>query len=197
MVMGIHATGALGRPSAVGGRQSAVGDGYVAAFSPDGERDVTVDPDGLRVWRTKTGTVLADSGSGRFFTFLPTPRAKAAFTPDGREIVALEVGKRASDRLIAREVYAEAKLVVLDATTLAPVGRPVPLGSVARMISVTPDGRRVVAVTNKPDQRVRVTKALVVDLQTRRVIRSTPASAFDRLDEGPRNNTMAPDGRTR
>ena len=77
-------TGALGPPS-------AVEDGEFRSFSPDGTRYVTVDLTGvLRVWETATGAALADStGSGRLFSFFPAG-AKAVFTPDGRNVLALE-----------------------------------------------------------------------------------------------------------
>jgi WD40 repeat protein/class 3 adenylate cyclase len=163
------------------------------SFSPDGKRYVTVNDAGrLRVWDTKTGAVLADSdGSGQLFSSFP-PGAKAVFTPDGRNVVALTVGRRAFVRGVAG--FVPEKLVVLDATTLAPVGDEVPLGYAGRTVSVTPDGHRAVAVANTPGEGV--TKVILVDLDTRRIIRSTPVEALDRRGNGPRNNTVAPDGRT-
>jgi WD40 repeat protein/DNA-binding SARP family transcriptional activator len=173
------ATGALGRPS-------RFEDGWFVSFSPDGTRYVTINDEGrLRVWDTKSGAVLADSnGSRQFFSTNPMPVAKAVFTPDGRGVVALEVGKTSE------------KLVVLDATTLAPVGgEPVPLRSVGRTVAVMPDGRQAVVVANTPGQGV--TKVLLVDLETRTIVRSTRRlKAFDLRQNGPRNNTLAPDGRS-
>jgi WD40 repeat protein/class 3 adenylate cyclase len=168
-------------------------DSEFKSFSPDGERYVTVNDVGrLRVWDTKSGAVLADSeGSGHLFSWYPAG-AKAVFTPDRRNVLALTVGKRAFVRGPAG--FVPEKLVVLDATTLAPVGDSVPLGYVGRMIFVTPDGGRAVVVANTPNEGV--TKVLLVDLDTRRIIRSTPVEALDRRKNGPRNNAVAPDGRT-
>jgi WD40 repeat protein/DNA-binding SARP family transcriptional activator len=182
------------RAVATGALHTRTDDGSFVSFSPDGERYVTIDTEGtLRVWDTNTGTVLADSGSGRYFSFGPTSRAKAAFTPDGRQIVALQLSRTDFVRDVG---YLPETLVVLDATTLAPVGgEPVPLGYVARMLSVTPDGRQAVVVANTPGKGK--TKVLVVDLETRNIVRSTPRlKAFDRRGESPRNDTAAPDGRT-
>ena len=111
------ATGALGPPA-------AEDDGFFMSFSPDGERYVTVNGTGtLRVWETGTGAVLADSeDGGRRFSMLPAG-AKAVFTPDGRNVLALE--SPADDPDLVGQV--PETLVVLDATTLAPVGEPVPL----------------------------------------------------------------------
>jgi WD40 repeat protein/class 3 adenylate cyclase len=168
-------------------------DSEFKSFSPDGKRYVTVNDVGrLRVWDTKSGAVLADSeGSGQLFSWWPAG-SKAVITPDGRHVVALTVGKRAFVRGPAG--YVPETLVVLDATTLAPVGDSVPLGYVGRMISVMPDGGRAVVVANTPNEGV--TKVLLVDLETRRIIRSTPVEALDRRGNGPRNNAVAPDGRT-
>jgi WD40 repeat protein len=110
------------------------------------------------------------------------------FTPDGRHVVALLEDTSDTDD------PAE-ELVVLDATTLAPVGgAPVPLGSVGRQLSVMPDGRTAVVVTGSIDHFE--TKVLLVDLETRRIVRSTPVEALDRRGGSARNNTVALDGRT-
>ena len=37
---------------------------------------------------------------------------------------------------------------------------------------------------------------LLIDLETRRIVRSTPVEALDRRPTAARNNTVAPDGRT-
>ena len=167
------ATGALGAPS-------AEDDGDFKTFSADGERYVTVDDTGvLRVWDTATGAALADSEGGeRLFSFFPAG-AKAVFTPDGRNVVALETSATDPDDFgLVPET-----LVVLDATTLAPVGgEPVPLGYVGRTISVAPDGRQAVVVGNTPGEGV--TNVLLVDLETRRIIRSTPVAEFDQRLSG-------------
>jgi WD40 repeat protein len=173
------ASGALSLPS------TWAEDGVFISFSPNGERYVTVDGAGrMRVWDRETGSVLADSaGSGQTYSNFP-PGEKAVFTPDGRAIVAIVF--HADD---------DEDLVVLDATTLEPVGgAPVPLGSTARRVAVTPDGRAAVVVTSAmlhPE-----TDVLLVDLETRRIVRATPVDALDRPEEVPRNNTVASDGRT-
>jgi WD40 repeat protein len=171
------ATGALGPPS-------TVEDGFFISFSPDGKRYVTIDDAGrLRVWDRETGAVLADSaGSGRVYSNFP-PGEKAAFTPDGRNVVALQVGN----------IEVES-LVVLDAMTLTAVGEPVPVGTTVRRVAVTPDGRDAVVVVSPADHPE--TKVLVVDLLTRRIERSTPVEAFDELEIRPRNTGVASDGRT-
>jgi WD40 repeat protein len=176
------ATGALGPAS-------APEDGRFISFSPDGSRYITGVDGRLRVWDRETGAILADSeGSGYFFPEFPAGE-KAVFTPDGHHVVALLAEPPPS------EDSAE-DLVVLDATTLAPVGgAPVPLGSVGRQLSVMPDGRTAVVVTSRIDDPAE-TKVLLVDLETRRIVRSTPVEALDRREGGARNNTVAPDGRT-
>ena len=175
------ATGALGPPS-------APEDGRFISFSPDGSRYVSGDFGWLRVWDRETGAVLADSeGSGQRLSAWPAGE-KAVFTPDGRHVVALL--EDTSDT----EDPAE-ELVVLDATTLAPVGgAPVPIGSVGRQLSVMPDGRTAVVVTSSIHHPE--TKVLLVDLEARRIVRSTPVEALDRREGAARNNMVAPDGRT-
>ena len=179
------ATGALGPPA-------AEDDGFFKSFSPDGDRYVTVSGAGtLRVWDTGTGALLADSeGGGRLFSMFPAG-AKAVFTPDGRHVLALEPLSADDPDLVGR---VPETLVVLDAATLAPVGEPVELGFAGRMISVTPDGTHAVVVANTVGEGV--TKVLLVDLEARRVVRSTPVTEFDERQDAPRNNTVAPDGRT-
>ena len=88
------------------------------------------------------------------------------FTPDGRRSWRSATTPRA--RRTTRD------LVVLDASTLAPIGgEPVPIGSTGRMLAVTPDGRHAVVVASgtarEPGDEV-----LLVDLETRRIVRSTP-----------------------
>ena len=170
----------------------AVEDGEIKSFSPDGTRYLTVDWSGVvRTWETATGAALADSsGTGRLFSSFPAG-AKAVFTPDGSHVVALEAD---TTDLNAVGLVPES-LVVLDAATLAPVGgQAVSLGYVGRMLSVTPDGGQAVVVANTPGQGE--TKILLVDLVTRRIVRSSGLMAeFDQRN-GPRNNTVAPDGRT-
>ena len=179
-------TGDLGPPS-------AVEDGEIRSFSRDGTRYVTVDLTGvLRIWETATGAALADStSSGRLFSSFPTG-AKAVFTPDGRHVLALESSATDPNGV----GFVPESLVVLDATTLAPAeGEPVPLGYAGRTISVTPDGRHAVVIANTPGQGE--TKVLLVDLETRRIVHSPGLMAeFDQRGNGPRNNTVAPDGRT-
>ena len=173
------ASGDLSRPS-------AIEDGRFISFSPDGERYTTVDDNNrLRVWDRETGAVLADSeGSGQLFTGFHT--GTAAFTPDGLRIVALEYGPTEG---------APEQLVVLDAATLAPVGgAPVQVGGTGRMISVTPDSHHAVVVVSNPDHPD--TKVLLVDLETRSIVRSTPVEPLGQPFGGARNNTVAPDGRT-
>ncbi len=161
------ATGALGPPA-------AEEDGLFMSFSPDGDRYVTISGAGtLRVWDTGTGALLADSeDGGRLFSMFPAG-AKAVFTPDGRHVLALEFPADDPD-LVGR---VPETLVVLDATTLAPVGEPVELGYAGRMMSVTPDGTHAVVVANTVGEGV--TQVLLVDLEARRVVRSTPVPEFD------------------
>ena len=180
------ATGALGPPSAV--RMA----GFMS-FSPDGDRYVTVDERaGCESGTRATGAVLADSeGSGRLFSCFPAG-AKAVFTPDGRHVLALSRPLTIPTR-VGR---VPETLVVLDATTLAPVGgEPVPLGYAGRTISVTPDGRQAVVVVEHR-RRGR-------DEGSPRRSRDASHRPFDAGRAGvrparqrARNNTVAPDGRT-
>ncbi|MGH9271917.1 MAG: hypothetical protein ACRDZ2_11650, partial [Ilumatobacteraceae bacterium] len=171
------------------GTVSALEDGVFVSFSPDGGRYLTVDPDErLRVWDRDTGEVLAVSEGRGFSGF---HEGTAVFTPNGRQVVAL---RHDADGQPDNE-----NLVVLDASTLAPVGgEPVPVGSTGRMLAVTPDGREVVVVSSHTDREPRETKVLVVDLETRRIVRSTPVEPEPLRQSfvGARNNTVAPDGRT-
>jgi WD40 repeat protein len=171
-------TGTFGRPS------PTEQNGDFISFSPDGERYLTVDfPGRMRVWDRETGTVLADSsGSGLTFSNFP-PGEKAVLTPDGRQVLATVF--RGDD---------DEDLVVLDATTLAPVGAPVPLGSTVRRVAVTRDGRAAIVILS-PIYSAE-TKVLLVDLATRRIVRSTPVEPLDVIGMKPRNSTVAPDGRT-
>jgi WD40 repeat protein len=170
-------TGALGLPA-------AIEDGFLESFSPDGKRYVTIDDPGrLRVWESETGAVLADSaGSGQTFVNFP-PGIKTVFTPDGSHLVAVQIDANDNE-----------SLVVLDSKTLAPIGgAPVPLGSVARRVGITPDGRAATVVVAPPGSFA--TKVLLVDLETRRIVRSTPVEVLDQRETNPRNNTVSPDGR--
>ena len=174
------ATGALGRPS-------AVEDGPFVSFSPDGRRYLTVgwDDERVRAWDRDTGALLAVSEGAGFSGF---HEGTAVFTPDGRNVVALrhDPGGAENDNV-----------VVLDASTLAPVGgEPVPTGSAGRMVAVTPDGGQAVVVVSSINREPAETKVLLVDLETRRVTRSTPVEPGGQPFAGARNNTVAPDGRT-
>lgn len=166
------ATGALSKPSSPGE------DGNFEVFSPDGAQYVTVDDETLRLWDRATGAMLAHTSASFYFV-----GHKVAFTPDGRQIVTLQSD---ADRVDS--------LIVLDATTLEPVGgEPLVVGETVRAVSVTPDGRSAVVVvssTTHPE-----TKVVVVDLETRRIVRSTEAEEFER-GGGARNDYVAPDGRT-
>jgi WD40 repeat protein len=147
---------------------------------------VTIDEFGrLRVWDRETGSVRADTaGSGQEFSGFH--EELAVFTPDGGDIVA-----------IRNDADGAQNLVVLDAATLAPVGgEPVPTGNTVRMLGVTPDGKAaIVVVSGAPDPAG--TKVLRVDLETRRILRSTPVIWPDGQPfTGARNNTVAADGRT-
>ena len=118
--------------------------------------------------------------------FSPYPAGEAVFTPDGRHVVAIQ-GNDDDDQ----------HLVVLDASTLAPVGgEPVLVGSYARAVSVSPDGRTAVVVVSKADPDQVETKVVLVDLETRKIVRSTPVEPFGRPFCCARNDTVAPDGRT-
>ncbi len=173
-------TGALSEPS-------AIEDGWFTSFSPDGDRYLTVGENGtLRVWDRDTGTVLAESEEAGISNF---HEGTAVFTPDGRFVVALRFedgGGLDND-----------SLVVMDASTLAPVdGEPVPIESSGRMVGVTPDSRHAVVVASNSDPGQPGTSVLLVDLETRRVVRSTPVEQNGQPFAGARNNTVAPDGRT-
>jgi WD40 repeat protein len=128
--------------------------------------------------------LLAVSEEGGFSDF---HEGTAVFTPDGREVVALRYG--------ATEDHDD--LVVLDASTLAPVGgEPVVTGSTGRMVGVMPDGHRAVVVTSSFTREPNETRVLLVDLETRRIVRSTPVELNGQPFGGARNDTIAPDGRT-
>jgi WD40 repeat protein len=64
------------------------------------------------------------------------------------------------------------------------------------MVAVTPDGRHAVVVASSKTQDVNETKVLLVDLETRRIVRATPVEPSGQPFAGARNNTVAPDGRT-
>lgn len=172
-------TGALSEPASTEAPE-------FMSFSPDLGRYLTVDKDPnlhLRLWDRKTGARLADSeGTGLRFTGFHTDAA--VFTPDGRHVVALALGAADGGE----------QLVVLDAATLAPVGEAVPIGETGRMIAVTPDGRAAVVVVSNVD--VPETSVLLVDLDARRVVRSTPVAHGGTPVCCARNNTVASDGRT-
>ena len=168
-------TGALGRPM----------NELFLSFSLDGNRYLTVGEDErLRARDRDTGAVLAVSeGSG----FSGLHEGLAVFTPDGRHVVAI--------RYDASGGFDTDNLVVLDASTLAPIGgEPVPVRSTGRMLSVTPDGRHAVVVVSGIDHPG--TKVLLVDLETRHIVRSTPVEPGGQPFIGARNNSVAPDGRT-
>jgi WD40 repeat protein/DNA-binding SARP family transcriptional activator len=171
------ATGALSEPT-------SVEDGEFMSFSPDLSRYLTVNQDlHLRLWDRATGARLADSeGSGLLFTGFHTDAA--VFTPDGRSVVALALDEAAGSE----------QLVVLDAATLAPVGEAIPVGHTGRMVAVTPDGREAVVVVSNTE--VPDTNVVLVDLDERRVVRSTPVAPGGTPVGGARNNTVASDGRT-
>ena len=159
------------------------------SFSPDESRYATVGDDtALRIWDRETGAMVADStGSGQAFSGFH--EGTAVFTPDGRRVVALRYHNPADDEDLAQD------LVVLDASTLAPVGgAPVPVGSTGRMVSVAPDGRQAVVVVSNTDHPD--TKVLVVDLETRRIVHSTAVEPLGEPFGGARNNVVAQDGRT-
>ena len=71
-----------------------------------------------------------------------------------------------------------------------------PIGSAGRMVAVTPDGRQAVVVASSVADEPAETKVLLVDLETRRIVRSTPVEPGGQPFAGARNNTVAPDGRT-
>jgi WD40 repeat protein len=168
------------------GRLSSLRERNFISFSQDAQRYLTVDDLGrLRVWDRKSGALLADSGDGQVFTGFHTDTA--VFAPGGRHIVALRVHFSADGD--------QDELVVLDATTLTPVGgEPVLVGPWARLLALTPDGRRATVVVS--DAVFSKTKVVVVDLETRRIVHATPVKVLDRIGETARNNTVAPDGRT-
>jgi WD40 repeat protein len=154
------------------------------SFSADEKRYTTVTDDlGLRVRDRTTGAVLADSkGSGQSFS--PLHEGTAVFTPDGRSVVAVRYRGESEDE----------ELVVLDASTLEPIGgKAVPVGSATRMVSITRDGRKAVAVVSAIG--VPETKVLLVDLESRRIVRSTVVAPGGEPLGGARNNAIARDGR--
>jgi WD40 repeat protein len=161
--------------------------GQVTAFSPEGQRILTVprdDPGPLRVQDVNTGAVLAESDSnGLLFPGFP-PGPKAVFTPDGRHVVAIRVD--------AGRQYVD----VFDALTLAPLGgAPVPIGNVGRAIGVTPDGGEAIVVVSTTEEPYNTEVVLIV-LGSRRVVRSTPVELLGEPFQGSRNNSFAADGRT-
>jgi WD40 repeat protein len=174
------ATGELSPPT-------SVEDGEFMSFSPDLSRYLTVTADDLhlRLWDRPTRSLLADSGAnGPLFTGFHTDTA--VFTPDGTRIVAFALASGdAGDRL-----------VVLDATTLAPVGDSIPIGSTGRMITATPDGSQAVVVVSSTDTSAPETNVVLVDLDERKVVRSTPVTSESEPVGGARNDTLAPDGHT-
>ena len=166
------ATGALTAPSD--------GTSSFDNFSPDGERYTTQSDAGVVTeWDRATGSRLATSAPpARGMGFVAD-----AFTPDGRRLVAADVNQD----------FDQSNLDVLDASTLEPVGgAPLPLGGLARIVSVTPDGRQAIAVVNGTSSAD--LKVLVVDLGRRRIVGST-AGNFGNVG-GARHDAVADDGRT-
>jgi WD40 repeat protein len=169
------------------GQLSDVITGQVTAFSPEGGRILTVprdDPGPLRIHNVNTGAVLAESDSDGPLFAGPPPGPKAVFTPDGRQVVAIRVD--------AGQQYVD----VFDALTLAPLGgAPVPIGNVGRAIGVTPDGGQAIVVVSSTEEPYN-TEVVLIDLATRRVVRSTPVELLGEPFQGSRNNSFAADGRT-
>jgi WD40 repeat protein len=62
------------------------------------------------------------------------------------------------------------------------------------MVAVTPDGRSAVVVVSSTEAPE--TNVLLVDLDERRIVRSTPVAPAGTPVGGARNNTVASDGRT-
>jgi WD40 repeat protein len=157
--------------------------GELLAFSPNGERFLTVfgDPGVLRVSDANTGVMLAESEEQTFAAFPPGP--KAAFTPDGRRVVAIQ------------KKEALEYVVVLDATTLeTDGGKPVLIGDWVRAIGVTTDGKEAIVVVSIPEPPD--TEVVLVDLTTRRIVRSTPVDVLGDPFQSARNSVVGPDGRT-
>jgi len=171
------ATGALGPPM----------EEVFLSFSPDGNRFLTVGEDErLRARARDTSALLATSEGSGFSGF---HEGLAVFTPDGSKVVAV--------RYDPNGLPDNENLVVLDAATLTPVGgEPVPLGSAGRMVGITADGRHAIVVTSSKGVEPAETRVLLVDLERRRIVRSTPVEPGGRPVRGARNNTVAPDGRT-
>ena len=92
----------------------------------------------MRVWDRDTGAVLADStGNGQMFSNFPPGGRRCSHRTGARWWRSCSTADDVED------------LVVLDATTLAPVGgEPVPLVSTARVVAVTPDGRAAVVIAS-------------------------------------------------
>jgi WD40 repeat protein len=162
-------------------------DGDFISFSPDDSRYLTVDGSGvMRVWELQTGRLMTSSSStGQFFSGFH--EGVAAFTPDGRHIVAIRLDP----------AYLE-NLVVLDADTLTPVAEPVSVGHTVRMLGVAPDGRTAIVVVSQGfDPDVPGTRVRVVDLETGQIVRTTAILyGAAQLFTGARNDTVAADGRT-
>ena len=113
------------------------------------------------------------------------PAIAGSFTPDGRRFLNGNIDEDLNSHLD-----------VLDATTLEPVGgAPLALGPAARFLAVTPDGRQAVVVLSsfsKSDPEP--TTVPLVDLDERRIVRSTPIDSTGR--GAARHNAVASDGHT-
>ncbi len=161
-------------------------EGVFMSFSPDGSRYLTVvgDPGTLRISDVDTGVTLAESAPGSAFYANYPAGPKAVFTPDGHSVIAIQVDRDGNEQVVE-----------LDAATLAPDNEtPVPIGQWARAIGATSDGKGAIVVVSVPDPPD--TQVLLIDLATRRVVRSTPVELFGEPLQSARNSTIGPDGRT-
>ena len=164
-------------------------DGIFLSFSPDGQRFLTVTDDTaagtLRVWdrgHRRDARRQCREGSGVL---------ELSGWTQGR----LHPGRAPRGRNPRRPRTAPNDIVVLDANTLAADGgESVPIGHGGRAVAVTPDGSKAIVVVSDPEQPD--TKVLLIDLETRRIVRSTPVELLGEPFQGSRNNTVAPDGRT-
>ena len=153
-------------------------DGVFTTFSPDGQSLVTIFIDGsIRLFDRLTRALVASAEAGAVFGL-------SAFTPDGGQLT--YVG---SDTPFPE--YSNFHLGVLDAATLEHVGQPMALDAFPSTLAVTRDGHHAVVVySDLPDDpRNRVD---LVDLDQRRVLRSTPVKDL----QAATVSEVASDGRT-